>query len=118
MLTEEKYAVKLTLIAPAGTMTPAGTATAPLLLVRLTDSPPLGAAAFSVMVQLSVPAPITDKFAQLSALTAAAAGLAAVPVPLRFTTVDEPVEELLAMVSWPVEAPATVGSNCTLSVAV
>jgi len=39
-------------------------------------------------------------------------------VPLRLTTVDAPEDELLAMVSEPLEAPAAVGSNCTVSVAV
>jgi hypothetical protein len=39
-------------------------------------------------------------------------------VPFRFTTVDDPVDELLVKVKVPVAAPATVGSNCTSSVAV
>ena len=37
------------------------------------------------------------------------------PNPLRLITAELPVEELLAMVSWPVAAPATAGSNCTES---
>jgi hypothetical protein len=41
-----------------------------------------------------------------------------VPVPLRLTSVDVPPEELLVIASEPVAAPATVGSNCTVSVAV
>jgi hypothetical protein len=40
------------------------------------------------------------------------------PVPLKLTTVEVPVEELLVMVSEPEAAPAVVGSNCTVSVAV
>ena len=39
------------------------------LLERLTAWPPLGAAAVSVAVQLSVPAPVIDPLAQVSALT-------------------------------------------------
>lgn len=38
------------------------------------------------------------------------------PVPLRLITAEFPDEELLAMVNCPVAAPATVGSNSTLSV--
>jgi hypothetical protein len=40
------------------------------------------------------------------------------PVPLSVITELAPVEELLAIDSWPVAAPETVGSNWTLSVAV
>ena len=40
------------------------------------------------------------------------------PVPLRLTTADPLVDELLEMVSLPVIAPVAVGSNCRLSVAV
>ena len=38
-------------------------------------------------------------------------GLAAAPVPLRDTTVELPVVELLAMVSLPVSDPVAVGLN-------
>ena len=38
------------------------------------------------------------------------------PVPVRVTTAEAPVEELLAMVSEPETAPAAVGLNCTLRV--
>jgi hypothetical protein len=38
--------------------------------------------------------------------------------PLTLITAVLPVEELLAMVIWPVVTPAVVGWNCTLSVAV
>jgi hypothetical protein len=39
------------------------------------------------------------------------------PVPLRLTGVVVPVEELLVMVNWPVEAPTAEGSNATTMVA-
>ena len=68
VLTEEAVAGKFALIAPAATVTDAGTVTEALLLARLTTSPPLAAAAFSVTVQLSVPAPDSDPLVQLSAL--------------------------------------------------
>jgi hypothetical protein len=46
------------------------------------------------------------------------AGVVDAPVPLRLTTVDVPVDELLVTVNVPAAAPAVVGSNCTVSVAV
>jgi hypothetical protein len=112
MLTEETVAVKLALVAPAATVTEAGTVTALLLLARLTANPPLAAAVFSVTVQLSVPAAVIDPLAQLSALSTGT------PVPLRLTRVELPLEELLVNVSCPVARPAVAGSNCTVSVAV
>jgi hypothetical protein len=82
------------------------------LLARLTAKPPVGAAAFRVTVQLSVPDPVNDPLAQLSALSTGT------PVPLRLTTVEVPLEELLVRVSEPEMAPAVEGSNCTVNVAV
>jgi hypothetical protein len=55
-------------VAPAATVTLAGTVTAELLLDRLTANPPLAAAAFSVTVQLSLPALVIDELLQLSPL--------------------------------------------------
>jgi hypothetical protein len=37
----------------------------------------------------------------------------AVPVPLKLTTFELPVDELLEMVSDPAKVPTAVGSNCT-----
>ena len=100
------------MVAPEATFTEAGTVTAELLLARLTTNPPLAAATFSVTVQLSVPAPVIDALLQVKPLNAG------VPEPLRLTTVDVPLEELLVKVNDPVSAPAAVGSNCIVSVAV
>src|SRR5580693_2795380 len=100
------------LVAPAATVTDVGTVTAELLLLRPTTKPPVAAAALSVTVQLSVPAPVIEPFAQVSPLSTGT------PVPLKPTTVDVPVDELLVRVSDPVTAPAAVGSNCTVKVAV
>ncbi len=61
-------AVKLPVVAPAATVTLAGTVTAELLLAKLTVSPPVGAAALNVTVQLSVPAAVIDPLAQLRVL--------------------------------------------------
>jgi hypothetical protein len=55
---------------------------------------------------------VNDPLAQLNALSTGT------PVPLRLTTVEVPLEELLVRVSEPEAAPAVVGSNSTLSVAV
>lgn len=64
-------AVKLALLDPAATVTDPGTATAALLLASATDCPLLPAAALSVTVQLSVPAPENELFAQRTLLTVA-----------------------------------------------
>jgi hypothetical protein len=112
VLTDETVAVKLAVVAPAATVTEAGTITAELLLARPTANPPLAAATFSVTVQLSVPAPVIDAVLQVKPLNAG------VPEPLRLITVDVPLDELLVKVNEPVSAPAAVGSNCTVSVAV
>jgi len=55
---------------------------------------------------------VKDPLVQLSALSTGT------PVPLRLTTVEVPLEELLVRVNEPETAPAAVGSNLTLSVAV
>lgn len=57
--TAEMEEVKLALVAPAATVTDAGTLTAALLLDRFTVAPPSGAAALSVTAQASVPGPAT-----------------------------------------------------------
>jgi hypothetical protein len=113
--------VNAVLVALAGTVTVAGSVTAALLLDKLTLIPPLGAAALSVTVQASVPdsdmvALLQEKVLSAAVTVSGVLVVAVVPVPLRLMTVVPSVEELLAMVSCPVAAPVTVGSNCTLSV--
>ncbi len=105
-------AVKLPVVAPDATVTLAGTVTAELLLARLTANPPLAAAVFKVTVQLSLPAPVIVPLVQVRALNTGT------PVPLKLIRVDVPLAELLVRVSWPVDAPAVLGSNWTVSVAV
>jgi hypothetical protein len=61
------------LVAFAGIITVAGTATAALLLLRPTLKPPLPAAELRVTVQASVPAPVRDAVPQEIALNAAGA---------------------------------------------
>ncbi len=106
-------AAKLALVAPAGTVTVAGTATALLLLAKLTAKPPLAAAAFSVTVQLSVPAPVNDALVQDRPVKAVCV-LAVIPVPLRPITIVPLLEALLVIVNWPVAVPVACGENCTL----
>jgi hypothetical protein len=110
--TAETVALKPAVVAPAGTVTVAGTVTAVLLLVRPIANPPVAAAAFSVTVQLSVPAPVMELLVQVSAVSTGT------PVPVMPTIEVVPVEELLLMFSVPVAEPATAGSNCTVNVAV
>ena len=74
-MTAATVAVKLALVAPAGTSTAAGKETAVLLLVKLTVRPPDPAADVSVTLQASEPEPDMFPFAQLIALSAAAVGL-------------------------------------------
>jgi hypothetical protein len=107
VLTEDTVAVKPAFVEPAGTVAEAGSVTAELLLARLTGNPPLAAAAFSMIVQLSVPAPVNEPVAQFRELSTGT------PVPLRPTRAVDPDDELLVMVSEPETAPAVEGSNCT-----
>jgi len=104
-LTAEIVAGNAALVAPAGTVNVDGTATAVLLLARLTDSPPLLAAAFNVTEQVSVTAPTIEPLVQLSALNTGT------PVPLKLTDVELPDVELLVMVNWPAAGPVATGLN-------
>jgi len=115
VLTAATDAAKLVLIAPAGMVTDAGVVTAPLLLVRFTMNPPLGAAAFSDTVQLSFPAPVIELLAQLSALKLSTlAGPATAPVPSSPITSVPVLAALLDTVTWPVVAPIPAGLKLTL----
>lgn len=102
----------MALVAPAATVAEAGKVTAELLLARVTARPPLGAVAFNVALQESVPAPVIELLLQLKAFSAA------MPVPLSPIVAVPPLEELLVMVSFPVTAPLEVGLNCTFKAAV
>jgi hypothetical protein len=110
VVTGETLAVKSTLLAPAGTVTEAGIATALSLLARATSRPPLAAVAFSVTVHASLDAPITDPFTQFSPVSIGT------PMPLKATVAEDAFDALLAMASWPVADPDPVGSNLIVSV--
>ena len=103
--TAETAAEKLALVVPAATLTEAGTVTEAELLARLAANPPLGAAAFSVTLQASVPAPVIDELVQETELSTGT------PVPERLMEFELPEDELLATVTAPFAAPAAVGSN-------
>jgi hypothetical protein len=103
--TADTVTEKPALVAPAVIVTEAGTVTEEELLARFTVNPPLAAAAFSVTLQASVPAPVIDELVQESALSTAT------PVPLRATVAVPLVNELLLIVKVPEAAPAVAGSN-------
>jgi hypothetical protein len=94
--TDDTPAVNPALVAFAWMVTVAGTVTAALLLERVMLRPPLAAAEVSVTVHASVPDPVMELVPQESVLNAAGA---AVPVPARPMTVEEPDKELLPMLS-------------------
>jgi hypothetical protein len=104
-------AAKLALVAPAAISTVPGTLTFALLLVSATARPPLGAAAFSVTVHLSVPAPINDPLVQVNEVNAAT--LLDTPVPLRSAVIVPLLAALLMIVSCPVAFPVPVGEKVT-----
>jgi hypothetical protein len=109
VVTADADAVNPALEAPAATVTDAGTVTAALLLARFTVRGP-AAAPVSVTVQASVAAPVSDALPHVTPLTAGC------PVPL--SAIVPPLVALLPIVTVPLAAPATVGSNPTVSVAV
>ena len=111
VLTEATVAVKDALVAPAATVTEAGTVTALELLARVTVVPPVGAAAFKVAEQVEEPEPVKVVVVQETAESETA------PVPLRVTVVVGLLDELVAKAICPDEAPEAVGANLTVSVA-
>lgn len=121
VLTAVAVAVNPALEAPAATVTEAGTATALLLLARLTTVA-LVAADVSVTVHASVPAPVSEALPHEITLSAAGACpvplSAIVPALVALLLVAPPLEALLAIVTTPLTAPAAAGSNPIVSVAV
>ncbi len=114
VVTPDTLATKLALAVPAGTVTEIGTVTAALLLARATAEPPLGAGAVKVTLQLSVPAPVNDEFAQLSPAREIPEEVAC-PLPCSLTV---PATVVFALVialtlSCPVASVADAGSKPT-----
>ncbi len=116
VLTAVAVAVKPALVAPAATLTLAGTVTALLLLDKFTLMPPVGAAPLMVTEHASVVAPVKELLVQLTDDTDGR--IAIVPVPLNPTVSELPLVALLANVRLPDAAPVEVGSNCTVTEAV
>src|SRR2546422_11309010 len=58
-ITRDVFTLKVALVAPSETVTPAGTVAAALLLERETRAPPLGAGARSVTVPVEERPPVT-----------------------------------------------------------
>jgi hypothetical protein len=114
--TDAIVAVNPALMALAGMVTAAGTTTAALVLERLTLSPPAGAGAVSVTVQVSVSDPVMARLLQERALNAAGAAVPSTAMPLRLIAAFlRPVDSLLATVINPVAVPAVAGLNFTFS---
>lgn len=70
-MTEATVAEKLAVVAPAATVTEAGTVIAELELFRLTENPVPEAGALRVTEQVSVPAPVMEEVTQENADSAA-----------------------------------------------
>ena len=109
-VTAETVAVKLALVAPAGTATVAGTTTALLLLLKSTVRPPVPAAVPRFTEHDSDVEPVAELLAQLSELNVAPV-TADAPVPDRPTVSELPEEALLVIVNCPLAAPAALGLN-------
>jgi len=92
-------------VAPAATVTDAGTVTAALLLARVTARPPVAAAAFRVTVQASIAAPATELLVHVTAVGTG------VPVPLRAIVSIGFEDAWVVTVRLPVTAPVAVGAT-------
>lgn len=110
-LTGETAALKVALAVPGAIVREVGTVTALLLLVKVTASPPLSAAALSVTAQLSLAAPVIEVLVQVSALNRGT------PLPSSPILFRDPSAEVVVRSSSPVAEPVTVGSNCRVTVA-
>jgi hypothetical protein len=94
VLTEATFAVNAAVVAPAGTVTEAGTVTAVLLLARLTLVPPASAELDKLTVHESASDPVMEELLQDTALT-----VGATPAPLILIVA---AGALLAIVTVPV----------------
>jgi hypothetical protein len=112
-VTAEAAAWNCALVAPASTVTEAGTVRTALLLERLMVMPPLAAAALKLTEQESDVSSRIELLLQVRELSTGPA--AARPVPVRLTTVVGSDVALLVTVSWPVALPDAVGLKTTLT---
>jgi hypothetical protein len=109
MLTAAAVAVKLALVAFAGTVTDDGTVKYASLLTKPTLKPPDGAAALSVAVHVSVPAPVMELLEQDRALSVGALEPFK-PIPCSVTVAVGTITELLVIVRLPESSEAAVGT--------
>ncbi len=117
-LTDDTVAVNSMLVELAGTVTEAGTITAPLLLERLTLSPPLGAELLNVTVHASVPDPVIDALLQDRALSVDTVEADASPLPCSFTLATTELDVRVMTLSCPVASVAAFGVKCILTLRV
>jgi hypothetical protein len=116
-LTADAVAEKLAVVDPATTVTEAGTLTAELLLARFTAKPPLAAAALTVTVQLSLPAPVTAAWLQLKELNSGEfVALAVVPTPLSPIVSFPSAVALLPILNCPAAVPVALGEKFTFNI--
>jgi hypothetical protein len=98
-VTADAVALKVAVLAPAGTMTEAGTLRAVLLLESVTVTL-LGAEALSRTVQTDVTAPVRLAGLQVSWATLSCAGMVITPPAVEVGRPTPATDALMALVSW------------------
>jgi hypothetical protein len=115
VLTFNAVAANLTLVAPAGTVTDAGTLIAAMLLDKRTSSPPDGAEMSVTTVQVSVPATSICAVSQLNPLICA---LLREPLPCNDTVASGIEGSVVTTLNWPVKSLLSFGVKWTLKLMV
>ena len=117
LVIEAAVAVNVVLVAPAATVTDAGTLNAPLLLESATAAPPLGAPCVSETVQVDVPAEFTVVGLQLRLLMFTGLRTATLP-PLPLTVRAVPLGEAPSVFVSPIgTVPVAAPDSVTLTTA-
>jgi hypothetical protein len=115
-LTDDTVAVNPTLVALPGTVTEPGTFTALLLLARFTLIPPLGAAAVSVTVHASEPAPVIEALVHERALNVGKVLPESAPLPCSLILVAGLTDVPVITLNSPIVSVEAFGLKCTLKV--
>jgi hypothetical protein len=118
VLTAAAVAVNTALATPEATVTEAGTVTLPLLLDRLTESPPLGAAAVRLTVHVLVPAPVSDAGLQLipAGTTITVGVTTAIAPPVAVAGIESPTREATTTLVIPIGTDAAEGAGDNVAV--